>query len=385
MMNREDIIKYRLACQHITGGPIEKPEDMVAWMGCVQAQDYAGAKWAVGSRLRSAGNAGQGPDAGPVSGAVQVADAGIEQAFVEGRIIRTHVLRPTWHFVAPADIRWMLALTSPRVKAGCAGYRRQLGLDKEIFRRSNAILKKALKGGKQLDRKALAMALQRGGIHTGDERMGHLLMEAELDGIICSGGLKGKQFTYALLEEWVPAGREIKKDEALAELTMRYFKSRGPATLADFAWWSGLTIGDAKMGIEANLSQFDKVTVEDRVYWYHTSISGAIVRAVSGKASVSGDRASDMRVLPAFDEYTVAYTDRDLMLHPKHALRGGNGIFKPVIIQDGQVVGIWKRTIKKGGVFIDTDLFKQVGKRALREAFAGYGAFVGKQVIFGEI
>lgn len=344
-----------------------KAADLVGWLGCIQAQDFAGAKWAIGSRLKGGG---------------EITDTGIEQEFREGKIIRTHILRPTWHFVTPADIRWIMALTADRVKAFCAGSYRNLELDKEVLKRSNATLKKALKGGRQLMRKELASVLQRAGIRTDDIRLSHLLMWAELDGVICSGGLNGKQFTYALMEEWVPEGRVMAREEALAELALRYFRSRGPATPADFAWWSGLTIADAKAGIEGNRSQYEKIEMGGRTYVYAAKtgdFAGKADAVVPGEDVVTG--GSGLFVLPAYDEYTVAYTDRELILHPKHAERGGNGIFKPVIIRDGQVVGTWQREIKKDGIVIKTDLFRPVGKRMIKAAFARYGAFMGKEVI----
>jgi hypothetical protein len=303
-------------------------------MGCVQAQDFAGAKWAIGSRLKNS------------------TDASIEQQFNEGKILRTHILRPTWHFVAPADIRWMLALTAPRIKAFIAGYRRKLELDKVLFRRSNLALKKALKG-RQLTRKELALVLQQAGIRTDEDRLGHLLIEAELDAIICSGAIRDKQFTYVLMDERVPETAPLKHEEALSELTLRYFKSRGPATLADFAWWSGLTIAEARIGLESHRSQYEKADLDGKTFWYHRDKSFLQAARSSGQKE-----NSSLFALPAFDEYTIAYTHRDLVLHPKYAHKDGNGIFKPLLIRNGLIAGTWHRTIKKDCIIIDTDLFK---------------------------
>ena len=227
-----DIAHRRLHNQHITRRTLETPQALVEWLGAVQAQDFAAAKWALGLRLQG------------------VTDDDIEQAFTDGAILRTHVMRPTWHFVSPADIRWLLALTAPRVHAASAYSNRKLELDDAMFRCTHAVLANALQGGKQLTRDELASALQQAGIVTeGEQRVTHIMMRAELDGIICSGARRGKQFTYALLAERAPQARSLARDEALAELTMRYLMSHGPATIQDFVWWSGLTVADARAGL----------------------------------------------------------------------------------------------------------------------------------------
>lgn len=244
-MNLSDIARQRLARQHLVGGKLDRPIDVVARLGAVQAQDYAGAKWAVAQRTRDAD------------------DATVEQAVIDGSIIRTHVLRPTWHFVAAADIRWMLALTAPRVRARMSPYNRHLELDEAVFRRSARTLRRALEGGKHLTRAELSGELRRAGIDaSGTQRLAHLVMEAELAGIVCSGARRGKQFTYALLEERVPAGTSFDRDGALLRLTAIYFATRGPATPADFSWWSGLTVGEARKGIDLAGSTLERVIVD---------------------------------------------------------------------------------------------------------------------------
>src|SRR6266487_2328144 len=196
-----DIAHQRLHNQHITRRTLETPQALVEWLGAVQAQDFAAAKWALGLRLQG------------------MTDDDFEQAFTDGAILRTHVMRPTWHFVLPADIRWMLALTATRVKAAIAYYSRTLGLDDAVFTQSSVVLAKALQGGKELTRAELVAVLQQAGIATDNlQRIGHIIMRAELDGIICSGARRGKQFTYALLDERAPQARKLDRDEALAEL-----------------------------------------------------------------------------------------------------------------------------------------------------------------------
>src|SRR5262245_46773541 len=199
-----EIVRRRLFNHSLSITRFEKPEDVVKWLGAVQAQDYSGAKWALG--LRATG----------------LKDVAIERAFNAGKILRTHLMRPTWHFVTPADIRWLLALTAPRVNAVSASYYRKFELDDNIFFRSNDALAKALQGNNQLTREVLRFVLQQAGIIAKGIRFAYLLMRAELDGVICSGARRGKQFTYALLEERAPGVKRPKRDEALAELTRRY-------------------------------------------------------------------------------------------------------------------------------------------------------------------
>src|SRR5687767_15396734 len=197
-----DVVRERLANQFLTTRGLERPSEVVRALGAVQAQDYSGAKWALSQRARDA------------------TDADIERELTDGAILRTHVLRPTWHFVAPEDIRWMLALTGPQVSRGMASYNRKLELDETVFRKSHATIRKALTGGKALTRADLKSALEHARIAAHSvQRLAHLMMQAELDAVICSGAMRGKQFTYMLLDERVPPAPDIDRDQALHELT----------------------------------------------------------------------------------------------------------------------------------------------------------------------
>jgi hypothetical protein len=351
-MTNLDIAHQRLHNQLITRPTFEKPDDVVEWLGAVQAQDYAAAKWAVGLRLQG------------------TTDDDIEQAFTHGAILRTHLMRPTWHFVSPADIRWILALTAPRVNAVSAYYYRKLALDDAVFMHSNAVLAKALQGGKQFTRPELASVLQQAGIATDDlQRFTYIMMRAELDGIVCSGARRGKQFTYALLDERAPQARTLDRDEALAQFARRYFTSHGPATLQDFVWWSGLTVADARAGLEMVTSQLMHEVVDGQTYWFSTS------------APPANDPPQTIYLLPNFDEYTVGYTDRSAVIDVSDATKfdtRGN-VLNPTIVMDGRVVGTWKRTLKKDAVIITPSLFAPLNEaetRALAAAANRYGAFL---------
>ncbi len=350
-----DILRQRLHNQLLSQTKCTEPAQIIEWFGAVQAQDYAGAKWALGQRLESA------------------TDTAIEKAFAEGRILRTHVMRPTWHFVTPADIRWMLQFTAPRVLAFIAFMDRQLGLDKADFKRSNTVLAKALQGGKHLMRTELGAILQRNGFQTNDNRLGHLLMHAELDGIICSGGKQGKQFTYALLDERAPQAKTLEREEALAELTRRYVRSHGPATLQDFVWWSGLTMTDARKGVDLIKPQIESEVIENQTYWFAPA-------TLTGKPSLAA------YLLPNYDEYTVGYTDRRAIFDEIHTnkLDSRESILVQTIMIEGRIIGTWKRTIKKNEVILELSPFfplKKAEDQAVRAAVQRYSQFLELPVV----
>ncbi len=349
-----DIAHQRLHNQHIAGTKCATPGAVVQWLGAVQAQEYAGAKWAVGQRMQGA------------------TDAALDRALADGTILRTHVMRPTWHFVVPADIRWLLALTAPRVNAAAASSYRKSGLDDATFARSNAALAGALRGGTQLTRTELASVLQQAGIATDDLRLTHLVMRAELDAVICSGARRGKQFTYALLDERAPRAeaKTFTHDEALAELTRRYMTSHGPATVQDFVWWSGLTMADAKAGLDMVKSQLMYDVVDDRTYWFAAS------------PPIAPDPSPTAYLLPNYDEYIVGYTDRSAALDALPASKldaRGNVLFNHTLVIDGRVVGTWKRIFTKDAVFIEATPFAPLDTAqvtALEDAAARYGQFI---------
>jgi hypothetical protein len=324
----------------------------------MQSQDFPGAKWSVGRRLLDA------------------TDASVEQAYNEGSILRTHVMRPTWHFVAPEDIRWLLELTAPRVHVASAYQYRQLELDDDLFARSNRVIEKALRGGKHLTRPELAAELERGGIAAVGLRLVYLIMHAELDAVICSGPRRGNQFTYALLAERAHAPRSLPRDEALAELTRRYFTSHGPATVYDFSWWSGLTVADVRAGLEMSKAHLMSDTLEGKTYWF-----------ASQTAIVPGgfDITRAAYLLPTYDEYTIAYTDRSSLVDPQFAEKANTGTqpivpFQAQVVVGGKVLGQWKRTVKKHEVMLDLHLFRSLTDdeaSALDGEVARYSKFMG--------
>lgn len=344
-----DIAGWRLHNQRIAGAGFEKPGEVVAWMGAVQAQDYLGALWALGLRMKMA------------------TEETVERAIAERTVVRTWPMRGTLHFVAPADVRWMLALLAPRVIAGRPARYRQLELDQAVFDRSRNLLVHSLEGGRQLTRGALFEKLEEAGISTAGQRGIHILGRLALDRLLCFGARQGKQQTFALLEEWVPPARMLDRDEALATLAERYFTSHGPATLPDFTWWSGLTVADARKAVELAGPRLQR---ED-IYWFGKEPPAAV--------------PAPAYLLPPYDEYTIAYKDRSAVLDPAHGgVVSGNGIFYPTIVLGGQVAGTWKRELKKGSVVITLSPFvplKKKERQAVALAAERYGDFLGKPAV----
>ena len=355
-MTSFDIARLRLHNERLIGSPFEKPEDVVEWLGAVQAQDYAGAKWGIGQRVKNC------------------LDADVDEAYARGKILRTHVMRPTWHFVMPADIRWMLELTAPRVNAAMASYNRKLELDDAIFKRSKAAFVKALEGGKHLTRKELAEVLQEAGIIAAGQRLAHIVMRAELDAVICSGALRGKQHTYMLLEDRALQAKSLTREDALTELTRRYFTSHGPALVRDFAWWSGLTMADAKVGIELAGSGLLREVIGDKTYWFAPSTTPTKVKDPT------------IHLLPNYDEYLIAYRDHSASLIAPTNMDSAalyDMLARHIVVLNGRVIGGWRGTNKKNEVHIETKLLTPLtGAQAegVHTAAERYSRFLGLPV-----
>jgi len=323
----------------------------------MQAQDYGGAKWALAQRSRG------------------ITDVELDRLFDQGAILRTHVMRPTWHFVLPEDIGWLLALTGRRVRAGLVGRYRRLELDDKVVARAAAIFTAALAGGRNLTRDELGKVLSAGRISPAGQRLPHLIMHAELDGLIASGPRRGRQFTYALLEERAAKRRALDRDEAVAELTLRYFRSHGPAQVQDFVWWSGLRVADARAGVAIAADRLERMVIDGKDYWFD---SGADPK--EGAAMVA-------HLLPNFDEYTVAYRDRAEMVHADRPFEAElfsfGSILSNVVTVRGKVRGSWRRTVARGGVRVDVqplDRFKRAETAAVEDAAGRLGRFLERPV-----
>ena len=360
-MNPE-IAARRLLNHRLTGAPLRRPADVVAWCGAVQAQEYEPAKWALALRM---------PDG--------TVDADVEQAFETGRILRTHVMRPTWHFVTPADIRWMLELTAPRVHRVMSTYNRQLGLDARALVRASAIIERAIGDEQFLTRRELGERLQRRRLTLDGIRLALMTMHAELEGIICSGPRRGKRSTYALVAERAPKAKRLSRDEALATLAKRFFRSHGPATVRDFVWWSGLTKADAKRALEMNRAR--KQEVDGRTYW--TLGQTTPPRRVHETAA---------HLLPIYDEFLVAYRDREAVPHGPSTVASSpraSVTFHHALAIAGQVAGTWRRQRSEetartaSGCRVDAyplRRFTSAERRAVTDAAERYARFLSVPV-----
>jgi hypothetical protein len=352
-MNNRDLVRLRLRNQRLSGGALETPVDVVRWLGAVQSQELAVAKWSLARRARRGTN------------------AEIDDAIASGAILRTHVLRPTWHFVAPEDIRWMVTLTAPRVRAAMAPYDRKLGLTDAVYDAGHAAIAGALAGGKALTRTELQAALGSAGLEATGQRLGHFLMRAELDLMVCSGPPKGKQQTYALLDERVTRGKKLTRDQALAELSQRYFTGHGPAGLKDFMWWSGLTAADAKRGIALIGDRLQRLVVDDRTFLV---VDTSRPRTGASPAAL---------LLQGYDEYIIGYGDTRWLLSPGKpagVLPRGQVMFTHAIVVDGQVVGHWRRSPGAKNADVEAFFTRRLAaaeKRALDEELVRYGRFMG--------
>lgn len=347
---RLELARRRLVNQRLSSATTGSAADLVRHLGAVQAQEYPLARWSLGQRSRG------------------LSEAAVDEALASGEILRTHVLRDTWHLVAAEDIRWLVELTRPRIRRRNEVMHRRLGLDAHTLARTDALLADAVAGGRALTRAEIRVLLRGHGIHADGPYLAYVLMHAELELVICSGGLDGKQQTYALLDERVGPTQPLRGDDALAELTRRYFSGHGPATVKDFAWWASLTVGDARRGIELAGPALVLTEAEGRAYWSASSPRRTrVARPVA-------------HLLPSYDEYVVGYSEsRDVAgLRP-----GGGGRLEHLVLLDGQVVGAWRRTVTPRAMTIETKLVRELDeaeRRALDETVERFGRFVALPV-----
>lgn len=339
--------------QHLWGAQLESPGAVVRWLAAMQSQEFAYAKWSVAQRARG------------------VTASAIDAAFARGEILRIHVIRPTWHFVSPADIRWILEISAPRVHALNAYYYKQVGVDAALSLKVDRVFTRSLEGGPHLTRNELAAALQKAGISATGIRLAYLLMRAELDGVICSGPLRGKQHTYALLEERAPQARTLDRDAALAELTRRYFTSRGPATLKDYLVWASLTATQGRNGLEMVKEQLEHVVIDGRTYWF-----------VEPSSTNPRRKPPTVDLVQGYDEYVMSYSEsRDVLFSPGSKARPlDRAAYYHAVLLDGRLIGHWRHARKNDRVTIETQLGQHLAaaeRLALNAAVERYGAFLG--------
>jgi hypothetical protein len=343
------IARRRMRSLRLWGPGLATPADVVGHLTAMQAQEHRYARWSVGQRIKGSPTA-----------------ASLDRAFDEGRILRTHALRPTWHYVAPHDLRWLLNLTGPRVDAGNARRYQELGLDERTLARADDVIAEAVASGSRT-RRELAEVLEARGISAAGQRITHLLMHAELHAVICSGPMRGKQHSYAAFDQRVPPDGGPRHDEALATLARRYFSTRGPATLSDFVWWSGLTTSAARRGLAAVSSELASRAIDERTYWFVGRSTPAAVPKVD--------------LVQCYDEIIISYTrTRDVLqtASARFAVPGHLDGFQHVLLLDGRLLGHWRHIPGRDGGPVETHIEKVLNdeeRTALSDAVDRYRRF----------
>jgi hypothetical protein len=355
-MTLNEISNIRLMSQRIALPEFKTAKEIVSWMGAIQAQDYSMAKWAIGVRVSDS------------------TDEKVESAIDKGEILRAHVLRPTWHFISADDIYWMLDLSGIKIKSSFKTRDKELELTESVISKSQSIIEKILSNVSGLTREEISEELTRAKIKTDANRLSHILVHAELVGLVCSGPVKEKKLTYSLLQDRVPARKDISKDEALARLAGKYFRSRCPATLEDFVWWSNLSVIDARKAVESIRTDFFPETIGPSKYWLPNTFPDKV------------EKKTSVYLLPAYDEFLIAYKDRNSSLSPLNNKRtvSVNGIFYPLIVVNGQVAGLWKRITQKSKVIVSANFFHPPDKvinSLTTKKFNVFGHFTGKEII----
>jgi hypothetical protein len=360
-----ELVRRRLESQRLGRFGAESPAEVVRWMGAVQAQDFAGGVWGVGLRCESA------------------TEAGVDAAIAERSIVRTWPMRRTLHFVPGEDTRWMLQLSAPRAVGASRGRHRALGLEERDFAKARRILTRALAGGRALTRPAAYAELERGGVSPAGQRGIHLLSHLAELGLLCFGAREGKQPTFVLLEEWLPAARVLSRDEALATLAGRYFRGHGPALLADFVWWSGLKVADARRAIAAAGTALSAETRGEATY----------LSVVPGQPrKPARRRKGQAELLPPWDEWLVGYRDRTAAVEhlDAHDERRLELLGRPLVAVDGRVRGSWRRETGEGSVRVDVELWPPFAAgernslaRAVERAAGRYAKFLGRELELG--
>ena len=350
-----NIPNIRLLNQQLSNPLFREPKELVSWMGAMQAQNYSMVKWAVGMRLKSA--------------TIQA----VEKALHEGEILRTHVMRPTWHLVAAEDIRWMLKLSAQRIISANDSFAKGYDLDipNEVYTKAHDLLEKILCGKKSLTKQEIAEHFNRSGIVADNHRMTRFMARAEQEGIICSGEDRGSKCTYALLEERVPPMPELTKDESLARLARSYFRSHSPAVLQDFIWWSGLPVSDAKQAVYLIASELTTEQWKEQTWYIHDT------------CRTRGKLSGHIHLLPSYDEYLLGYKDRTDVLALEHYPKAftNNGLFFPIVLHNGQVIGNWDKSEKKKSVDLKYSWFRQVADmngETLERERQKFARFLGK-------
>jgi hypothetical protein len=358
--NDRTIARWRLHRQRLAGSDHPSVPEAVSDLLGVQAENYAQTVWAVAERVPG------------------TTEAGFGELFDAGEILRTHVLRPTWHFVHRDDLVWLLELTAPRVRGSLVQLQRSLGLEESTMEQSDEAIVAMLEEGKHLTRDEIGRRLRAVGLPAEGMALGAMLSHAELEALVCSGVREGDTQTYALVEERAPGARRLDRDEALAEIVWRYFDGHAPATERDLAYWAQLTLTDVRAGLEAVGNGLESFQHDRRTYWH------------SHDPPVALDAVPDPpgHLLLILDEYYRGYQDSRHVLDAARLEPAGNRAVGMALI-DGQMVGNMRRTLRTSSVRFEVELYRELSRderAALQEAALRYGAFLDlePEVVFGQ-
>jgi len=354
-MMKFNLALERLRFQRIGFLPFENPIDVVQYMCGLQAQDYEMARWAIAVRMKN-------PESDRIT-----------RELDSGLILRTHIFRPTWHFIPGEDLKWMMNFSAPYIKKLNASQENKIGLDQALLTKTKKIIEKAFKDHTFLTKEEIVLALNRDKINTDGLRPIHILFDAECSSLICSGPKMGHQHTYALLDSRVPSSIKKTNEEALAELTKRYFQSHGPASIKDLAKWMSISLNKAKEGVALIGQGLDSITIDEYPHYF-------IPRPES--PPVISDTCF---LLPAYDEYLIGYADRSFALEEKFGSSTvtTNGIFNPIIVHHGKVKGSWKRKKNNTGFTVELIWYYPPNPTLLKKVknlLKGYEKFIGKTI-----
>ncbi len=355
-----DVMQRRIVAQGLRDPSAPTPGQLVERLVAVQAQEFAYALWGVSERV-----------AGYPDRPAMLA------AFKEGELLRTHLLRPTWHFAVPRDVRWLLRLTAPRLRRQMASQDRRHGIDDDVVARSNAALAAAVRGGRHRTRRELAAILEDAGVPAGEGRIGFLLMHAEFDEVLISGAMNGKQQTYAAFDERVLPGHEFDEEQALTVLARRYMATRGPVTAKDLAAWAGLTLGQARRGLAANENDCLVRDVDGMTLW---SLRDAAPARVS--------RGTVVDLLQGYDELIMSYSESRVLLAAKGVLPVADyATHAHALLLDSALAGHWRHQITGAGAVVEIQLRRLVSaaeRAAIAAAVNRYGSYLGMPTTMAE-
>ena len=344
-----ELLSARAPFQRLVGPELSAPEEIVSHFGCMQSQDFAMAKWAIARRSSGLSN------------------AMLDDAFNEGRSLRTHILRPTWHFVPPRDLTWIMAITAPRVRRLMARQNKTIDLGEVELDKAADVIVAALAGDKALTRAQLAHHVAEAGINAGGTRLAHLVINCELQALICNGPLAGKQHTYVLVPESVTTPTALSADEAMARLARTYVRGHGPSQPADLSWWSSLTLTQSRRAFE--LAGLKPLIIGGEHYWTDPS-------------TVSASPIPLAALMPPFDE-CISYVRKPIddrrfpQIYPDLARGGG------LLFVDGLISGTWSRKVKVRSVGVDVRVHGALPRRlskAIEAEAERFAAFLGGEL-----